>query len=98
MITNDGWWGDTDGHLQHMRFSGLRAIEQHKYVVRSANTGISTILDTKGRPLDRLNWEEEGVILGQVPLMDGETLYVKTGNWLGPVMSILFGCTPYSSN
>jgi len=93
VITNDGWWGDTDGHLQHMRFSGLRAIEQRKYVVRSANTGISTILDTKGRPLDRLNWEEEGVILGQVPLMDGETLYVKTGNWLGPLMSILFGCT-----
>ena len=91
VITNDGWWGDTDGHVQHMRFSALRAIEHRKYVVRSANTGISTIIDAKGRPKEQLVWEEEGVLLGEVPLLEGQTLYVRTGNWLGPLMSILFG-------
>ena len=91
VITNDGWWGDTDGHVQHMRFSALRAIEHRKYVVRSANTGISTIIDAKGRPKERLVWEEEGVLLDEVPLLEGQTLYVRTGNWLGPLMSVIFG-------
>jgi apolipoprotein N-acyltransferase len=90
VITNDGWWGDTDGHVQHMRFSALRAVEHRKYVVRSANTGISTIIDTKGRPKEQLFWEQEGVLLDQVPLLEGKTLYVRTGNWLGPLMSIIF--------
>ena len=90
VITNDGWWGNTDGHLQHMKFSGLRAIEHRKYVVRSANTGISTVIDSKGKPREQLHWEEEGVILDNVPLLEGQTLYVLTGNFLGPLMSMVF--------
>ena len=90
VITNDGWWGNTDGHLQHMKFSGLRAIEHRKYVVRSANTGVSTVIDSKGNPREQLHWEEEGVIIDRVPLLEGQTLYVQTGNFLGPVMSVLF--------
>jgi len=73
-----------------MKFSGLRAIEQGKYIVRSANTGISAIISSKGRVEQQLGWEEEGVLLAQVPLIEGETLYTKTGNFLGPIMAALF--------
>lgn len=90
VITNDGWWGNTVGHLQHLRFSGLRAIEQGKYVVRSANTGVSSIIDEKGRVLRRLDWDTEGVILSDVPLLESKTLYVRTGNWIGKVAVVLF--------
>jgi apolipoprotein N-acyltransferase len=90
VITNDGWWGNTAGHVQHLRFSGLRAIEQGKYVVRSANTGISSIIDEKGRVLRRMDWDTEGVIVGDVPLLESKTLYVKTGNWIGKVAVVLF--------
>ena len=76
--------------MQHMKFSGLRAIEHRKYVVRSANTGISTVIDSKGKPREQLHWEEEGVILDNVPLLEGQTLYVLTGNFLGPLMSMVF--------
>lgn len=89
VITNDGWWGNTDGHVQHMHFAGLRAIEQRKYVVRSANTGISTIINEKGVPQERLEWEEEGVIIDTVPLLEGQTVYVKTGNFLGPLATLI---------
>jgi apolipoprotein N-acyltransferase len=90
VITNDGWWGNTKGHIQHMRFSCLRAIEQQKYLVRSANTGISTIIDAKGRPHEQLQWEEEGIIVDAVPLLEGQSWYVRTGNFLGPLMTVIF--------
>ena len=90
VITNDGWWGDTHGHVQHMRFSGLRAIENGKWIVRSANTGISCIIDQKGRVHEPLGWEEEGVIVMEVPLLEGQTLYSKTGDWIGQFMVWLF--------
>ena len=91
VITNDGWWGNTAGHVQHLRFSGLRAIEQGKYVVRSANTGISSVIDAKGRVLDRLGWDAEGVIVTDVPLYERKTWYVRTGNWIGKFAVVLFG-------
>lgn len=90
VITNDGWWGDTPGHRQHLRFSGLRAIEQGKYVVRSANTGISAIIDHKGRVMKSIGWEEEGVLKATVPLKNNNTIYVRTGNILGPIFVALF--------
>src|SRR5574343_444659 len=41
IITNDGWWGNTPGHRQHLAYAKLRAIETRKQIIRSANTGIS---------------------------------------------------------
>ena len=90
VITNDGWWGNTQGHVQHMRFAGLRAIENGKWVVRSANTGISCIIDNKGVVYDSLGWDEEGVIVMDVPLVEGQTLYTTTGDWIGQLMVMLF--------
>ena len=90
VITNDGWWGDTQGHVQHMRFSGLRAIENGRWIVRSANTGISCVIDQKGSIHEPLGWEEEGVIVMEVPLLEGQTIYSRTGDWIGRLMVLLF--------
>ena len=49
VITNDAWWNNTPGHKQHFSYAKLRAIEQRKWVVRSANTGISCFIDPLGR-------------------------------------------------
>jgi len=73
-----------------MRFSGLRAIENGKWIVRSANTGISCIIDQKGRVHEPLGWEEEGVIVMEVPLLEGQTVYSRTGDWIGQFMIWLF--------
>ena len=48
IITNDGWWGDSQGHKQLLSLSRLRAIESRRSIVRSANTGISAIIDSRG--------------------------------------------------
>ena len=58
VITNDGWWGNTPGYRQHMSYSRLRAIETRRWVVRSANTGISCFIDQYGTVLDAQPWDK----------------------------------------
>ncbi len=56
VITNDAWWNNTPGHKQHFSYAKLRAIEQRKWVVRSANTGISGFIDPLGNTTMRSGW------------------------------------------
>lgn len=56
IITNDAWWNNTPGHKQHFSYAKLRAIEQRKWVARSANTGISGFIDPLGRTVMRSGW------------------------------------------
>src|SRR5207247_2436074 len=48
VITNDGWWGDTPGYIQHENYARLAAIEFRRDIARSANTGISCFINQKG--------------------------------------------------
>ena len=49
IITNDGWWKNTNGYMQHLSYASLRAIETRRPVARAANTGISCIIDIRGK-------------------------------------------------
>ena len=53
-ITNDAWFGDSSGPFQHFNASRFRAVEQGLPVFRSANTGISAIIDPYGRIIDKI--------------------------------------------
>lgn len=89
VITNDGWWGHTAGHRQHMTFSSLRAIETRRDVVRSANTGISCFVNQRGDILQPLPYWTAGAIRGTVHLNDGLTFYVKYGDYLGRISAFI---------
>ena len=80
LSTNDSWFGDSAGVYMHNAQSQLRAIENGRYVVRSANTGISTIIDEKGRVLESLDPLVDGYIVGDVKLCESTTLYTAIGN------------------
>lgn len=86
IITNDGWWGDTPGHRQHLRYAALRAIETRRDVVRAANTGISAFLNQRGEILQALPWWKEGALRGTVHLNPEATFYVRFGDWLAWLM------------
>jgi apolipoprotein N-acyltransferase len=58
--TNDSWFGNSIGRFQHLAIAILRASESSKYVVRSAQSGISACIDSDGRVLNYLNINEAG--------------------------------------
>ena len=80
IITNDGWWGNTAGHKQHLQYARLRAVETRKWVARSANTGISAIISNTGEIVESRNWDEAAAIKFSIPVVDGETFYVENGS------------------
>lgn len=90
VITNDAWWGNTPGYMQHFSFSRLRAIETRRYVARCGNTGISAIIDPSGRVLSRTPWWKPTALSGSVKLLEGETFFVRYGDIVGRVSVFLF--------
>lgn len=83
IITNDGWWGDTPGYKQHLRYGTLRAIESRKWVARSANTGISCFIAPNGSILQATSWWHPSVIKQQIVLTPNETIYTRFGDVIG---------------
>jgi len=83
VVTNDGWWGDTPGYHQHNTFSCLRAIETRRSIARSANTGISCVINQRGEVLDKLGWWQRGTLKGIINANDTLTFYVKNGDYIG---------------
>ena len=79
-ITNDAWYGDTFGPIQHLASARARAIEEGLPVVRSANTGISAVIDGNGRFIERLEIGKEGVLDIYVPITDKRTIFSIYGN------------------
>lgn len=83
IITNDGWWKNTAGYRQHFAYARLRAIEQRKTIIRSANTGISGVIDTKGEIVQITKWNEKVCLTSIVSLNNEETFYYKFGDYIG---------------
>lgn len=80
---NDGWLGNTSGPSQHFELAILRAIENRRSIVRSANTGISGVITPSGKVKVQKNIGERSVFMESVPLFEINTFYTKYGNILG---------------
>lgn len=83
IITNDGWWKDTPGYKQHMSFASLRAIENRRSIVRSANTGTSCFINQRGDISQATEWWKEDVIRANLNLNNEQTFYTIYGDVLG---------------
>jgi apolipoprotein N-acyltransferase len=79
-ITNDAWYGHSSAPHQHFWQATLRAVELGRYLARSANTGISGIVDPYGRVVVQTPVFEQAVVTGEVRYLDGRTLYSRTGD------------------
>ncbi len=89
IITNDGWWGNTPGHKQHLNFARLHAIETRRWIARSANTGISAVIDDKGALLQTEPWDKAAVIKYNIPVLEGHTFFVDHGDLISPLALVM---------
>ncbi len=88
-ITNDGWWSDTPGYQQHLALGRLRAIETRRPIARSANTGISCLIDQRGRIEARTQWWKKSTLKGRVKRNDEVTFYMRYGDSLGRIAAFV---------
>lgn len=85
-ITNDGWFGDTPGPVQHAQMCILRSVENRRSLVRSANTGISMVIDPWGRITSSIGLGREGTIVEPIIVSSRRTLYSRVGEF--PVVGV----------
>jgi apolipoprotein N-acyltransferase len=79
-VTNDAWYGRSSAPHQHFWQAAVRAVEQGRFLVRAANTGISGIVDPYGRVVARSGIFERTVVAGDVRFMTARTVYGRTGD------------------
>lgn len=87
IITNDAWWGNTSGKDQHLAYAKLRAIENRRWVARSANTGISGFINQRGDVVKKSDWWVPTALKADINLNEDQTFYTQYGD----VLAIL-GC------
>jgi len=87
-ITNDAWFGQFSGPYQHLAQARMRAIETGLPVARSANTGVSAMIDPYGRIMERLELGTAGYLDQKLPAPLENTLYSRIGEWLWMIMAL----------
>jgi apolipoprotein N-acyltransferase len=88
-ITNDAWFGDTSAPYQHFEQASMRAIEEGRYLVRSANTGISGAVDPYGRVLAQTPIFQRAVLVVEARFLTGSTFYARHGDVLAYASAVL---------
>lgn len=85
IMTNDGWWDNTPGHLQHLYIASLRSIETRRDIARSANTGVSAFINQRGDIQQATRYDEATAIRSEILFSDAKTFYVKWGDLIARI-------------
>lgn len=83
-ITNDAWYGRTGAPYQFLAITALRAAESRLWTARAANTGVSALIDHRGRVRERTDIFERDVRVGEIalrPAPHGGSFYARHGDW-----------------
>jgi len=79
-ITNDAWYGYSSAPYQHLGMAAFRAVENERYLVRAANTGISAVVDPRGRIVERTGLFRPETLVREVAFVPGTTFYARHGD------------------
>jgi apolipoprotein N-acyltransferase len=80
VTTNDSWYKTSSAVYQHADHSVMRAIENNRPVIRSANTGVSMIITSGGFVSGKIDVNKRDVLYGSVFIPEGKTLYTRVGD------------------
>jgi apolipoprotein N-acyltransferase len=96
-ISNDSWYGRAGAQEQHFAGAVLRAVENERYLLRAAVTGVSGVVDERGRIRAELGRDRSGIVTATARLCEGATTWTRWGYWLprlcdaGALVVLLFG-------
>lgn len=88
-VSNDAWFGDSLAPHQHLEIARMRALETSRYLLRATNTGISAIIDHRGRTLVEVPSFVRGAVSAEVSPRSGATPYARVRNW--PAIGLALG-------
>ena len=91
IMTNDSWWGVTQGHQQLMAYARLRAIETRREIARAANSGISAHINARGDVLADTLYGDKTTLFAKVNLYEGLTFYTRAGDLLSRISVFVLG-------
>lgn len=91
IITNDGWWGKLFGTYQHNQYAVLRAVENRRWIARSANTGISGSIDPFGNLYDQTPINEKAAFISEIGVRKEKTFYTMNGDIFAKVVCVIAG-------
>ncbi len=81
-MTNDGWYGNSSAPYQHLAIARFRAVENRRFLIRAANTGISGIIEPSGKMQSSTALLQEAISEGAFAFLKEKTLYTRYGNVL----------------
>lgn len=97
-VSNDAWFGTSNGPLQHMEIAQMRSVELGRPLVRATNNGVTAVVDEHGNITHQLPQFEAGVLTADIALVKGHTLFTYIGQW--PILllsTLLFSFAMFSS-
>jgi len=89
ILTNDGWWKDSPGYRQLLAYARLRAVETRRSVARSANTGVSALINQRGDVEKSTEWWAESALKGELKANQEITFYVQYGDFIGRICAFV---------
>jgi apolipoprotein N-acyltransferase len=87
-VSNDAWFGDSIMPHQHLQIAQVRAAEAGRYLLNATNTGVTAVIDDRGRVEATLPQFKPGVLRATVRGYEGATPYVRVGNWLVVLLAL----------
>ena len=88
-LTNDAWYGRSVGPWQHLALARSRAIETRRTLLRVTNTGVTSLVNAKGEVVKTLPMFTAAAMAAEVDILNGETYYVRFGDWFAWGMTIV---------
>lgn len=91
IMTNDSWWGVSEGHRQLLSYARLRAIENRREIARSANSGVSAHINALGEIEEDTIYGDKTALPATIKLYEGRTFYSRAGDLLSRICIFVLG-------
>ena len=88
-LSDDGWYGDTGAPWQHLNMARMRAIENHRWLLRDTNTGVTTAIDPYGRLNGEAPRHTRGAYAFPFAFESGTTFYTRHGDWFAWLCTLI---------